>query len=375
MKTIYTVFTLFLLPWMMVIGKDHDVVRKNEKHGRTYVFYLGTYTQGASRGIYKYCLSGKGTLQPEGLQARTSNPSYLTFSADRRYLLAVNENAPGTVSLFAVHPDRLVFLGSRRSGGDAPCYVSVNAAGWVLTANYGSGTVGLLRLDSCGKLSPLLFTQKHFCDSCLPHAHAAQFIPGTRQVVATDLGTDQLWFSKLDEKSNRLFFNRQQQTLRFAKGTGPRHFVFYPGGKWLYLVGEEGNNVTVVGKSKSGRWQKIHTYSTLPGHFQGKSYAADVHLSPDARFLYVSNRGSNTLAIFRITEKGKSLQCIDYVPVHGNWPRNFALTSDGNFLVVANQKSNNIVVFKRNKVSGKLLYCGETKADSPVCILFVPGFE
>ncbi|UBM63081.1 lactonase family protein [Candidatus Sulfidibacterium hydrothermale] len=364
MKTIYAVFAgfLLLLPGFLK-------AQKNNTENRSYVFYLGTYTQGSSRGIYKYRLTEDGILHPEGLQAKTSNPSYLTFGDGERFLLAVNENNPGTVSSFAVYADTLAFLGQSRSGGDAPCYVSVSPSGWVLTANYGSGTVGLLKLKANGKLSPLLFTQKHFSALRTPHAHAAKFIPGTNQVVATDLGTDQLWFSQLDPVKKRLIAG-SPATLALSKGSGPRHFVFYRGNKSLFVVGEEGNSVTLVKKESDGHWKPVRTWATLPKDFHGKSYAADIHFSPDYRFLYVSNRGSNTLVVFRVTDNGNVLQPVAWEPVRGNWPRNFALTPDGKYLVVANQKSNNLVVFRRDAVTGKLKFVSETQAGSPVCVLF-----
>jgi 6-phosphogluconolactonase len=138
----------------------------------------------------------------------------------------------------------------------------------------------------------------------------------------------------------------------------------------LYVANELGNTVSVVEKTPASGWQLLTTCSTLPAGFQGTSYVADLHLSPDNRFLYVSNRGSNTLAVFDVSDDGKSLELLYVEPVHGNWPRSFAITPDGHFLVAANQKSNDLTVFQRDISTGRLEFIGKTAAPSPVCVLF-----
>jgi 6-phosphogluconolactonase len=334
-----------------------------------YAFYLGTYTSGKSRGIYRFLLHKDGTLQRLGLAARTENPSYITLSPDKRFLLAVNENNPGTVESYAVFPDSLHRLTCRRSGGSAPCYVSVNRNGEVLTANYGSGTVGLLQMDKSGKLSKLLFVERHNAAGKIAHAHEARFLPGSRQVVSVDLGTGQLWFSRVDA-SGKTLVPDSPQTLDLPPGVGPRHFVLHPDGKWMYVVNELGNSISMVHKTAEGKWILKKTISTLPSGFKGKSYCAEIRITNDGRFLYVSNRGHNSLTVFRVSPSGDDLKPIDYVPVRGDFPRFFILSPDENYLLVANQKSENLVVFRRDKNSGLLHYVSEMKAPSPVCIAF-----
>jgi 6-phosphogluconolactonase len=367
-KMIRFILTWLLLSWSWLVSAYHPDQKSSPQTG-SYVFYLGTYTNGESKGIYKYLLKEDGTIQPLGLKAETSNPSYLAFSADHRFLMAVNENDPGTVSVFSVEPDTLLFHGSQPSGGDFPCYISVNPDGWVLTANYGSGTVGLLALETDGRLSPLLDVQKHHDGDLRPHAHCAMFYPGTRHVIAADLGTNRLWFSELDPAEKKLTPG-PQKPLEMPKGSGPRHFVLFQDHQILYVANELGNTVSVVEKTPASGWQLLTTCSTLPAGFQGTSYVADLHLSPDNRFLYVSNRGSNTLAVFDVSDDGKSLELLYVEPVHGNWPRSFAITPDGHFLVAANQKSNDLTVFQRDISTGRLEFIGKTAAPSPVCVLF-----
>ncbi len=365
LQIIISIFLLFV-PLLSTFAQPDQKSKEKEKG---YMFYLGTYTNGESRGIYQYLLTKDGMIQPLGLKAVTSNPSYLTFNSNKKYLLAVNENNPGTVSVFKIEKDTLILTDKKSSGGNSPCYISTDNAGWILTANYGSGTVGLLKMKNKGHLTPLLYKQKHFSSESKPHAHAAQFYPGSHQVIATDLGTNQLWFSHLVEKNNTLILD-SIPTLDMPKGSGPRHFVFYKNPKLLFVVNELGNSVTIVEKEPDDVWKRVKTYSTLPEDFQGTSYAADIHFSPDHRFLYVSNRGFNTLAVFKVPENGKSIKLLAQEPVLGNWPRNFSITPDGKFLVVANQKSNNLVVFKRDEKSGNLTYVSQSEAASPVCILF-----
>ena len=366
MKKSLFLLLLFLLSGFLV-AQEGDFVNENKKD---YTFFTGTYThQGNSKGIYAVSLSRNGKLSQVRLAAQTENPSFLALSPDKKFLLAVNENNPGTVESYAVLHDTLQRLSRQQSGGNAPCYVSVNRRGDVLTANYGSGTVGLLKLDKSGILSKLLFVEDHRTDGKTAHAHEARFLPGTRQVVAVDLGTNQLWFSHLDDGGKKLMADRQR-TLDLPPGSGPRHFVLHPNGKWMYVVNELGNSVSLVHKTAGGLWVLEKTVSALPPGFNGKSYCAEIRITNDGRFLYVSNRGHNSLTLFRVSLSGNILKRLGNIPVRGNWPRFFVLTPDENYLLVANQKSDNIVVFKRNKKTGLLQYTDEMKMSSPVCMVF-----
>jgi 6-phosphogluconolactonase len=215
----------------------------------------------------------------------------------------------------------------------------------------------------------LLFAEKHNAAGKKAHAHEARFLPGIRQVVSVDLGRDQLWFSRLDASGKKLVADRQR-TLDLPPGTGPRHFVLHPNGEWMYVVNEPGNSVSVVHKTAVGRWVLKKTVSTLPAGFNGKSYCAEIRITQDGRFLYVPNRGHNSMAVFSLENGGGSLRLMKNIPVHGDFPRFFILTTDGNYLLVANQKSDNLVVFRRDKNSGPLYYVSEMRVPSPVCIVF-----
>jgi 6-phosphogluconolactonase len=353
---------LFFVLSILLFGQVEAQVRTD------YTFYIGTYTSGESKGIYKYILQGNGLMEYAGLAARSENPSYLTFNKEKEFLLAVNENKAGRIESFAVTNDTLLLVSKSPSGGSSPCYVTTNGTGYILTANYGSGTVGLLKMNS-GQLSKLQFVEDHHSEEGLTaHAHSVQFIPNSNTVISVDLGTNELWFSKLDTTKQKLI-PLNQPRLKLSGNPAPRHFVQHPNGKWIYVINELGNSVTLVKHTPEGAFIQGETFSTLPADFKGKSYCADIHLSADNRFIYASNRGFNSIAIFKVNTDG-SIKLIDNEPVRGDFPRNFALSPDENYLLVANQKSNNIVAFKRDKTSGLLQFVDEIDAPVPVYILF-----
>ena len=339
-------------------------------------FFLGTYTDGESEGIYKYALKRNGSLEVLGLVAKAENPSFLAMDAPRKLLVAVNEidqEGTGTVESYRIEGDRLVLINRSPSGGAHPCFVAVNAAGFVLAANYSGGNVGLLRLDDAGKLSPVLDLQQHQGKGHTerqegPHAHSAWFVPASDEVISVDLGTNQLWFSTLDAAQQKLR-PAQPQTLTLPKGAGPRHLTFHPNGKWIYVINELDATVSQLERSENGTFVPVSRISTLPTDFKGANLCADIHISSDGRFVYASNRGHNSIVSYAVQEDG-SLRLLDHQSTMGDWPRNFSLSPDERFLLVANQRSNNLVSFKRDPKTGKLEFVGEIAAPSPVCILF-----
>ncbi|MGB3775268.1 MAG: lactonase family protein [Leeuwenhoekiella sp.] len=334
-------------------------------------FYVGTYTSGDSQGIYKYELNPSGKLMFLGLAAKTENPSFLSFNNAKNVLLAVNENEKGTVTSYAVLPDSLQQLNVSDSGGSYPCFVTTNEENFVLTANYGSGSVGLLELDTMGRLSDLLDVDQHEGKGVTdrqegPHAHSACFA-GADQIISVDLGTDALWFSTLNENEKKLEPDTPR-TIQLTPGAGPRHLAFHPYEPWLFVLSELSNMVTRF-ELIDGKYVKEDEVEILDKDFEGKSTAADIHVSIDGRFVYASTRGKNEIATIEIGKEG-GLKVIDRVSTHGRQPRNFKLSPNENFLVVANQDSNNLVSFKRDIETGLLTYVSEITAPNPVCILF-----
>lgn len=342
------------------------------------IFYVGTYTRGESKGIYLYQLNADGTFKNLGLAAKSENPSFLAKSSNGKYLLAVNENQDeagggGTITSFSIHTNELTFIDKKSSGGASPCFVSINSSGYVLTANYSSGNIGLLKLTSTGALEGPLDLLQHKGQGTHvrqkePHAHSAWF-ESNNNVITVDLGTNELWFSKLDASTNKLV-ELVPQKLAMNPGSGPRHLAFHPNGKWVYVINELSSTVSRVKKNNSGHYEIAETISTLPTDFKEENSTADIHISEDGKFLYASNRGHNSIVIYKISKTDGTLTLIRHESVHGDWPRNFTLSPGGNYLLVANQRSNNIVSFKRDHKLGTLNYASEIQAPSPVCLLF-----
>ncbi|NCT10308.1 MAG: lactonase family protein [Flavobacteriia bacterium] len=339
-------------------------------------FFVGTYTNGDSKGIYQYEIDKNGFLKNNGLKAITKNPSFLAKTVDGKILIAVSElaeNKSGYLKSFAIEKDTLIYKSTSKSGGENPCFVAVNHKNQVLVANYSGGNVGFLALNADGELSDLLFVQQHFGKGTTsrqeaPHAHSAWFHPKTNDVISVDLGTNQLWFSKIDARNKELVFTNQK-TLNMAEAAGPRHLVFHPNKNWMYVLNELNNTISLV-TNNNGNYSIKTTVSTLPKGYEKYTKAADIRVSNDGKFLYASNRGHNSIAIFKVNLQNGDLVLVGFEPVKGANPRNFSLTLDDKFLLVANQDSNNIVSFKRDVETGKLSFVNEIQAPNPVCILF-----
>ena len=352
--------------------------KKQIQENKTYSFFVGTYTDGDSQGIYKYTLQKDGKLSRKGLAAISDNPSFLAKSTDSKYLITVNEISDkdnvGSVESFLIQGDTLKLINKSSSGGAHPCFVTVSEAGYVLTANYTGGNIGLLRLNSQGELTGLLDLQQHSGSNTTdrqkgPHAHSTWFTPKNNDVISVDLGTNELWFSKLDTETQK-FVPSNPNTLAMEPGAGPRHLAFHPNGKWLYVVNELNGTVTLVEKTLTGTYQIKGSVSTLPADYNKPNSCADIHISLDGNFLYASNRGHNSIAIFKVNSDDGTLAPVAHESTRGDGPRNFSLSPDEKFLLVANQHSNNIISFKRNAATGWLEFTDEIKAPTPVCILF-----
>lgn len=339
-------------------------------------FYVGTYTNKESKGIYKYQISEKGELQKIGLVAETINPTFLTKSKDQKTLFAVGEtnvNGTGYVKSFKITKDSLSLISKEESGGAGPCFVAINDDNYVVTANYGGGSVGLLKADASGKLSKLLYVQQHTGKGATdrqkgPHAHSAWFHPTKKEVISVDLGTNELLFSTIDTTTNQLVATTQK-SLKMAAGAGPRHITFHPNNQWIYVLNELDNTVSLV-KEKDENYFVDFSITTLPSDFTAYSKAADIHITKDGKFLYASNRGHESIVMYAVNSENGTLKTIGYEPVLGKNPRNFSLSPDEQFLLVANQDTDNIVSFKRDTVTGTLTFVIEVTAPTPVCILF-----
>ncbi|EGX54699.1 hypothetical protein SZN_36624, partial [Streptomyces zinciresistens K42] len=336
--------------------------------------YLGTYTsaEGGGRGIGLASYDpGTGRITGAGTVEGVGDPSYLALHPDRRTLYAVNERADGAVTAVRL-ADREV-LGSRSTGGSAPAHVSVHPGGrWLLSANYGSGSVAVHPIDASGALGERTDLVTHTTPppgpgQDGPRAHQCVTSPDGGHVLAVDLGTDTVYTYRLDERAGTL-----TEVARAAAepGAGPRNLAFHPGGRYAYLANETGDTVSVCAYDpRSGRLTVGKGQDTGSG--PGENYPAQLVVAPDGRFAYLANRGHDSLARYAVEAAGARLRLLGTVPVSGDFPRQIALSPDGALLFAANQRSSGVSVFRVDRASGRLRLAGEPFA-SPVAVCALP---
>ena len=347
--------------------------------------YAGTYTRGDSQGVYGYRLNVKtGALTLAHTAPQVVNPSFLTIAPSKRFLYTVNEvgefagRKSGGVSAFAIDPQdgSLTLLNQQSSVGSGPCHLSVDATGrCALVANYGGGSVAMLPIAEDGSLQEASDFVQHRGSSVdpqrqqKPYAHSIHVDPTNRFAFAVDLGIDQVLCYRLDLQHGKLTAGDPPFT-RVAAGEGPRHFAFHPNGTFAYLITEMGNKVVAYTyEAERGALDEIQMISTLPAGWEGTSYCAEVQVSPDGRFLYGSNRGHESIAIFAIDPGTGILTPVDILPCGGRNPRHFGIDPTGTFLLAANGQTNNIVVFRIDRETGRIAPTGhEVQAPAPVCV-------
>lgn len=354
---------------------------------QSFYLFVGTYTNtnAGSKGIYVYRFNAStGKADSVFTTQGIVNPSYLAIAPGGRYVYAVTEtggNTPGNVSAFAFDrtTNQLTFINKQPSGGDNPCYVSVSKnIKWLLVANYSSGNLSALPVNGDGSIQPLRQNIQHTGKSVNPqrqehaHAHSAVLSPAQDYLFSADLGEDKLYCYEFNPAAEKPLQPASPPFTVTEPGSGPRHFTFHPTKPYAYLIEEMGGSVNAYRYNK-GKLMLMQHIITHPADFKGALGSADIHISPDGKFLYASNRGEeNTLTIFSIDASGK-LALKGYQPVLGATPRNFVIDPTGNYLLVANQSSNNIVIFKRDKQTGLLHETGDQlKVPTPVCLQFTP---
>lgn len=346
-------------------------------------FYIGTYTSpGGSKGIYRALLDVKtGELSGLELAATASNPSYLAIHPHGKFLYAVHEENEGSVSAYSIQADGMLgLLGSQAVAGAGQCHVSTDPAGKNLfTASYNDGVLDALPIHPDGRLggpTTIFRNTGRGPDADRqtgPHMHAAYSDPEGRVVYACDLGTDEILMFHLDAASGKLVLAEPRGT-RVTPGGGPRHLAFHPSGMYVYVNSEMANRVTVFTRdSATGALGEIQTISTLPDGeaIAGKS-TAEIECHPNGKWLYVSNRGDNTIAVFSIQSDGRLVK-VQIASTGVRTPRGFSLDPTGHWLVVGGQDGGGLAVLALDRKTGKLAPTGhELPLTHPVCILF-PG--
>ncbi|WP_405895850.1 lactonase family protein [Streptomyces sp. NBC_00104] len=336
--------------------------------------YIGTYTSaeggGTGIGVATYDarsgrIAGKGTITGVG------DPSYLAVHPNGRTLYAVNERPEGGVTAVRLS-DRKV-LGTRSSGGEAPCQLSVHPSGrWLLSANYGSGSVAVHPVQASGALGERTDLVVHSSPAPGPgqegpHAHQIITSPDGGHVLAVDLGTDTVYTYRLDESRGTL---AEVSRTRTRSGAGPRHLTFHPGGRYAYLANEVDNTVVVCAYDPgSGRLTPGDPQSTGTG--SGTNYPAQLVVTPDGSYAYLANRGHDSLTRYAVEASGARLKLLDTVPVGGDFPRQIALSPDGGLLFAALQRSSAVGVFRVDPETGGLRSAGGPFA-SPVAVCALP---
>jgi len=351
--------------------------------------YVGTYTQRESKGIYRFELDlASGKLSSRALAAETKDPSFLAIDPDQRFLYAVSEvgdfdgKKTGAVSAFALDPKtgELSVLNQQPSGGAGPCHLIVDRAGkHVLVANYDGGNASVVPIETGGRLGKATaFVQHHGAGTNPkrqdgPHAHSINLDAANRFAVVADLGLDKLFVYRYDSAKGTLTPN-DPPSASVAPGAGPRHFTFHPNGKNAYVINELSSTVTVLRyDGERGSFEPFQTVSTLPKDFKGSSTTAEVQVHPSGKFLYGSNRGHNSIAVFAIDPKTGALSYVGHQADRIKTPRNFAIDPTGTYLLVANQDSDNIVVFRIEADSGELKPTGTVaEVPMPVCVRMIP---
>jgi 6-phosphogluconolactonase len=378
-----------------------------------YFVYIGTYTgfkyvhhskpfgkgESHSKGIYvaRYH-AATGELDEPTLAAETINPSFITISPDHRFLYAANEDPLSVgppldhssyVSAFAIDSTtgKLKFLNSVPASGTSTCFISTDQTGkYVMVANFGSGSVSVLHVKEDGSLGELTSFIQDVGRSVNPsiqlepHTHSILASPDNKYVIVSDLGLDKVLIFHFDDKTGRL----TAANPAFAKvypGSGPRHFMFHPSGKFGYQLTEMGGIVDVFAwDAARGTLTTLQRAYTVPHDFFGENHSAEIDIHPNGKFLYESNRRTiseterapDTVGVFAIDSKGM-LSPVQQSLTGGVMARSFALDPAGAYALVAGELSNNIVVFKIDQSTGRMTKtANEIKVDTPVCIKFVP---
>jgi len=347
---------------------------------QNFYMFVGTYTSGKSEGIYVYRFN-TSTGEAGLLSTVTStNPSYLAIAPNGKYLYSVNESGQtGEVSSFEFDrgTGRLHFINKQSSGGADPCYISVDKTNkWAIVANYSGGSLSALPINADGSLSPLTQLLQHTGSGVIkdrqekPHVHSTVFSPDQHFLFAADLGVDKEFVYHFNPVKKDPLSGAKDSMVAVEPGSGPRHFVFHPTKPYAYLMDEMTGTVDAFTyTSITGGLKHFQRISSHPADYKGNMGSADIHISPNGKFLYASNRGdANSIAIFSIDATGK-LSIKGFQPVLGSTPRNFIVDPTGHFLLVANQQSDNVVIFSINPQTGLLKSTGkQIKIPNPVCL-------
>lgn len=364
---------LFLLVGSVSIAQDQHYL------------ITGTYTTGKSEGIYVFKFNSIDGTAKEVSHVKISNPSFVAISPNEQFVYSIQEETAnkgkgGDISSFSFNKKTgtLTYLNQQPSGGDHPAYISVDKTGkWVAAANYNGGSLSILPVLADGSLGAATTIIQHEGSGpnksrqSSPHVHSVLFSPDNHFLFVPDLGIDKVMIYAFDDVTG-ILTPAKQPFAQSTAGAGPRHFCFHPSGKYAYLI-EELSGTVVAFTYKKGKLEAKQRISNMPAGDTSSAASADIHVSPDGKFLYASNRAeANTIAIYNIDPKNGQLSFIDHQSTLGKTPRNFNIDPSGNFLLVGNQNSDEIVIFKRDLQTGLLTDTRyRIQVGKPVCLKWI----
>ena len=398
MKIPCRILAILILAAPVVLFSLAGAARPASPH--SYLVLVGTYThKTASKGIYAFSYDTEtGKLTPKGVAAETPDPSFVAIHPNGKYAYAVNETAKqSAVSAFTLDAQtgKLTLLNQLAALGEDPCYISFDKTGkFVLIANYTSGNVAVFPILLDGKLGEhtavltdtgTLGPNKDRQEG--PHAHWIELSAGNRYAYVADLGLDRVLIYKFDATKGTLIpLDASPSTVSatagsvkpkdafsatLSPGTGPRHVAFSSNGNFMYVLGEVKSTVTVFANDANESYRSIQTISTLPAGFSGRNDTAEIAMHPNGKWLYASNRGNDSIAVFDVEAGKGTLRLVADVPTGGKEPRHFAIDPAGKYLLAENQNSDTIVTFRIDAASGKLTPTGDVaQVPAPVCLVF-----
>lgn len=350
-----------------------------------YRLYVGTYTQGDREGIYVYNYNAAdGTMERVQAVGGVRNPSYLAVHPGKDHLYSVSElsgNGGGGACAFSVErpSGKLTQLNQQPTHGGSPCYISVDKTGkWALTANYSGGNVTVFPIGEGGRLESPSMVLQHGGSGPNerrqqgPHPHCVILDESNRYAFVPDLGIDRIMIYRFDAEIGVIRANDPSH-VKTEPGAGPRHITFHPNGRLAFSIQELGCTLSSYEYDpETGTLRTLQTVPALPPGFEGENTCADIHVSPDGKFVYGSNRGHDSIVAYGIIEQTGVMEYVGHYSTQGETPRNFAIDPEGNHLLAANQRTNNVVVFKIDKQSGALEASGTVEEiPSPVCLKFM----
>ncbi len=378
-------FLSYLLLAGVLFGGCNNPSSSKQEDQHLYYLFIGTYNPADSNSLFVYRFnSDSGIAQLISTTSGIKNPTFFTLSPNHQHLYAVSEthhNNDGKVFAYSFHPKegKLTFVNKQLVEGEDPCNIITDTSGqWLFVSNYTSGNLSVFPLKANGSIGKISQHIQHHGHSIVSpnqdkaHVHCAIMAPNNKDLFVTDLGMDQVFTYSFNEKTGHLSAGTPPTTT-VTEGSGPRLMEFSPDGKYLYLIHELGGQITVF-RYQSGKLKKVQEISNLPQNYKGRIWSADIHLSPDGKYLYAANRDDlNDIVTYKVNKSNGKITPIDRQSTRGKTPRNFMISPDGRYVLIGHKNSGDVTIFKRDKTSGRLtLTDNSIPVAHAVCLKMIP---